>query len=181
MHYWDTSTLGKLYVSEADSPKFTTHLTATGPATTFELARWGMFRAFARKEADQVSATGAAEAVFARFEVDVASGRVTPLPMSAAIEERFRKLALTLHRLTPPVFTRTLDAIYLATAELHQAGDLLDRARPSNRSLLCPRHRWQDLAQQSHHRRLHRRGRSWPGLESRVLTKAYAGKPVKPE
>ena len=104
MHYWDTSRLVKLYVSELDSPQFTAHLVSTGPTMTSELARWEIFRVFARKEADKVIAAGGAEAVFATFETDVASGRVTLLPMSAAIEERFRKLALKLHRLTPPVF-----------------------------------------------------------------------------
>jgi hypothetical protein len=44
MHYWDTSTLVKLYVSESDSPLFVAHLAATGPATSSELARWELFR-----------------------------------------------------------------------------------------------------------------------------------------
>ena len=42
MHYWDTSTLVKLYVKETDSPQFTAQLVATGPAMTSELARWKM-------------------------------------------------------------------------------------------------------------------------------------------
>jgi hypothetical protein len=39
MHYWDTSTLAKLYVSEPDSAQFVAHLRATGPVTTSDLAR----------------------------------------------------------------------------------------------------------------------------------------------
>ena len=125
MHYWDTSTLVKLYVSETDSLQFATHLATTGPATTSELARWEIFRVFARKEADQVITSGGAEAVFARFEADVASSRVTLLPMNRAIEDRYRQIALRLHRFTPPILTRTLDGIHLATADLSQAVELV--------------------------------------------------------
>jgi predicted nucleic acid-binding protein len=125
MHYWDTSTLVKLYVSEPDSLQFATHLAATGPATSSELARWEIFRVFARKEADKVITTGAAETIFARFGTDVASGRIRLLPMDGATEDQFRKLTLMLHRLAPPIFTRTLDAIHLATAQLHQAVELI--------------------------------------------------------
>jgi predicted nucleic acid-binding protein len=125
MHYWDTSTLVKLHVSEADSSSFVSHLAGMGPATISELARWEVFRVFARKEADGGIAVGAAEQVFARFEADVAAGRVTLLPLDAATEEHFRKLTLRLHRLSPTVCTRTLDAIHLATAELHHAVELV--------------------------------------------------------
>ena len=68
---------------------------------------------------------GAAEAIFARFEADVAAGRVILLPMDSAVEERFRNLTLRLHRLVPPVFARTLDAIHLATADNHAATGLV--------------------------------------------------------
>ena len=76
MHYWDTSTLVKLYVAEADSAQFISQLAATGPATTSALARWEIFRVFARKETDSTLTAGAAEALFARFETDVAAGRI---------------------------------------------------------------------------------------------------------
>jgi predicted nucleic acid-binding protein len=125
MHYWDTSTLVKLYVAESDSAQFHSHLAATGSATTSALARWEIFRVFARKEADNMIVPGAAEAIFARFEADVAAGRVVLLPMDSAVEERFRNLTLRLHRLVPPVFTRTLDAIHLATADNHAATGLV--------------------------------------------------------
>jgi predicted nucleic acid-binding protein len=125
MHYWDTSTLVKLYVAETDSQQFLSHLAATGPATTSALARWEIFRVFARKEADNMLRPGATESLFARFETDVATGRVALLPMDAALEDRFRNLTLRLHRLTPPIFTRTLDAMHLAAADLHGAYELI--------------------------------------------------------
>jgi predicted nucleic acid-binding protein len=125
MHYWDTSTLVKLYVAEIDSAQFLSHLAATGPATTSVLARWEIFRVFSRKEADKALAPGAAEILFAKFETDVAAGRIMLMPMDATLEERFRSLTLRLHRLALPVFTRTLDAIHLATADIHGAKELI--------------------------------------------------------
>jgi predicted nucleic acid-binding protein len=125
MQYWDTSTLAKLYVAESDSTQFQSHLAATGPATTSVLARWEIFRVFARKETESVIIPGAAEVIFAKFEADVTAGRVILLPMDGAVEERFRNLTLRLHRLAPPVFTRTLDAIHLATADSRAAAEFV--------------------------------------------------------
>src|SRR5437899_10415485 len=125
MHYWDTSTLAKLYLAESDSAQFQSHLAATGSATTSVLARWEIFRVLARKEAEKVIIPGAAEVIFAKFEADVAASRVVLLPMDGAVEDRFRNLTLRLHRLTPPVFTRTLDAIHLATADICAATEFV--------------------------------------------------------
>lgn len=85
----------------------------------------GDVSSFRTKGGDQVITPGAAEIVFAMFEADVASGRITLLPMNRTVETRFQQLALKLHRLTPPIFTRTLDAIHLATADLAQAVELV--------------------------------------------------------
>jgi uncharacterized protein with PIN domain len=125
MHYWDTSTLAKLYMAESDSAQFQSHLAATGSAATSVLARWEIFRVLARKEAERLIIPGAAEVIFAKFEADVAASRVVLLPMDGAVEERFRNLTLRLHGLTPPVFTRTLDAIHLATADICAATEFV--------------------------------------------------------
>jgi predicted nucleic acid-binding protein len=125
MHYWDTSALAKLYVAESDSAQFQSHLAATGSATTSVLAQWEIFRVFARKEAESVIIPGAAEVIFAKFEADVVAGRLVLLPMDDAVEDRFRNLTLRLHRLAPPVFTRTLDAIHLATADSGGAAEFV--------------------------------------------------------
>ena len=52
MHYWDTSTLAKLYVTESDSPQFSAHWSQTGVITTSALARWELFCVLVRKETD---------------------------------------------------------------------------------------------------------------------------------
>ena len=125
MQYWDTSTLAKLYVSEPDSAQFAAYLAATGPITTSELARWELFRVLARKEAEGLIPTRAAEAIFARFLADISAGKVTLVPMSAPVETRFQQLLLRLHRLKPPLAVRTLDGVHIATADLHGADALV--------------------------------------------------------
>jgi len=125
MHYWDTSTLAKLYISEPDSTLFEGHLASAGTAVTSELTRWEFFRVAARKEAEGYIGAGKAEVVFARFLADVAVGRVTLLPFDETLENRYRDLVLRLHRLKPPIMSRTLDCMHLATAELTGAEEMV--------------------------------------------------------
>jgi uncharacterized protein with PIN domain len=125
MNYWDTSTLAKLYVSEPDSAQFAAHLRATGPVSTSELARWELFRVLVRKESEGVISPGAAEVIFTKFLSDVGLGTVALIPMGPSVEERFRQVVLRLQRFSPPVATRTLDGIHLATADLHKAAEVV--------------------------------------------------------
>src|SRR5438552_57407 len=125
MYYWDTSALAKLYVNEPDSPQFATHLASTGSATTSDLARWEMFRVLARKESDGLISPGAAQIIFNKFLSDVAIGALALIPMGPSVEDRFRQVVLRLLRQSPPMLTRTLDGIHLATAELHNAGQVV--------------------------------------------------------
>src|SRR6266404_870481 len=109
MHYWDTSALVKLYVSEADSAQFVAHLAAEGRLMSSELARWELFRVLARKEAEGLIPAGAAEVIFTKFLADIAGGKVQLAPMDSTVETRFQQLVLRLHRLSPPLVVRTLD------------------------------------------------------------------------
>jgi uncharacterized protein with PIN domain len=125
MRYWDTSTLAKLYVAESDSPQFSAHWAQTGVITTSTLARWEISCILARKEADGLIPSGAAEIIFNEFLTDVGGGGVVLVPMHEAEEDRFRNLVLRLYRSKPPLFTRTLDGIHVATADLHGASELV--------------------------------------------------------
>jgi predicted nucleic acid-binding protein len=125
MHYWDTSTLAKLYVAESDSAHFSAHWSQTGAITTSTLTRWELFCVLARKEAGGLIPSGAAEIIFNEFLADVGTGVIVLLPMQEAEEDRFRNLVLRLNRLIPPLFTRTLDGIHVATADLHGATEFV--------------------------------------------------------
>jgi hypothetical protein len=125
MRYWDTSTLAKLYVTEPDSPQFSAHWAQTGLITTSALARWELFCVLARKEADGMIPSGAAEIIFNEFLTDVGGGTVALIPMQEAEEDRFRNLVLRLYRSKPPFFTRTLDGIHVAAADLHGATEFV--------------------------------------------------------
>ena len=125
MQYWDTSALAKLYVGEPDSAQFTAYVVATGPIATSELARWELFRVLARKEAEGLIPSGAAQKIFVSFLMDVTDGKVGLLPMNALLERRFQQVVQQLHGLTPPLVVRTLDGIHIATAHLHGADALV--------------------------------------------------------
>lgn len=125
MHYWDTSALAKLYVSESDSAGFAAHQTLTGQVATSTLTRWELFRVLNRKEADGLIAAGAASIVFARFLADVMAGNISLTPMDQAVEARFQELITRLLRTSPPLTVRTLDGIHLATAHLHGAEEVV--------------------------------------------------------
>jgi predicted nucleic acid-binding protein len=125
MRYWDTSTLAKLYVAEPDSPQFSGHWSQTGIITTSTLARSEMFCVFARKEADGLIPAGTAEIIFSEFLADVASGTIVLVQMNETVEDRFRNLVLRIFRSKSPLFTRTLDGIHVATADLHGATEFV--------------------------------------------------------
>jgi predicted nucleic acid-binding protein len=125
MHYWDTSTLAKLYIAESDSPQFSAHWSQTGIITTSALTRWELFCVLTRKETDGLIPSGAAEIIFNEFLADVVSGTVVLVPMHEAEEDQFRSLVLRLYRSKPPLFTRTLDGIHIATAALHGANEFV--------------------------------------------------------
>ena len=125
MRYWDTSALAKLYVAEPDSPQFSAYWLQTGVITTSALARWELFCVLTRKEADGMITSGAAEIIFSEFLADVAGGTVVLVPMHEAEEDRFRNLVLRFYRSKPPLFTRTLDGIHVATAVLHGATEIV--------------------------------------------------------
>jgi predicted nucleic acid-binding protein len=124
MHYWDTSTLLKLYVPEPDSAQFAAHVT-TSVIYSSELARWELMRAIIRKEMEQAIPALSAETVFAKFRSDVKAGRVILLPVDGAVETHFRSMVLQLHRRQPAVRIRTADAMHLATAMLLPATELV--------------------------------------------------------
>ena len=52
-------------------------------------------------------------------------GTVVLVPMHEAEEDRFRNLVLRFCRSKPPLFTRTLDGIHVATAVLHGASEMI--------------------------------------------------------
>ena len=56
---------------------------------------------------------------------DVVAGAVRLVSMDHSVEERFRNLLLRLRQMSPPVFTRTLDGIHIATADLHNADEFV--------------------------------------------------------
>jgi hypothetical protein len=84
-----------------------------------------LFCVLARKESEGLLSPGGAEIIFSKFLSDVGAGTVALIPMGPPVEDRFRQLVLRLQRLSPPVATRTLDGIHLATADLHNAAEVV--------------------------------------------------------
>lgn len=124
MQYWDTSTLLKLFVPEADSPRFAAHLSQSAICIS-QVGQAEMLRAIARKEAEGTIPAMSAETAFGKFLADVFASRIVVLPFDARVEARFRTLVLQFHRHQPPIVVRTLDAIHLATAHLLPADEVV--------------------------------------------------------
>jgi uncharacterized protein with PIN domain len=125
MHYCDTSALAKLYVAEPDSPQFSSYWSETGVIATSALARWELFCVLTRKEEDGQIPSGAGEIIFREFLADVAGRMVVLFPINEAAEHRFRTLILRFYHSKPLLFTRTLDGIHVATADLHGATEIV--------------------------------------------------------
>jgi predicted nucleic acid-binding protein len=121
MHYWDTSALLKLYVTEPDSARFRTLASATGPVNTGDVARWELFVALERKEASGDLKPGTAHAFYSQFESDLTTGRVKILPNDGREFIGFQILVKKLFQMHPPLLIRTLDALHLAAALNGQA------------------------------------------------------------
>jgi hypothetical protein len=70
--------------------------------TTSELGRWEIFRVLNRKESEGAISPGSAELIFQQFLADVVGGAVTLIPMSSAVEDRFRHILVRLSHPTTP-------------------------------------------------------------------------------
>ncbi len=116
MHYWDTSTLLKLYVTESDSARFRTLASTTGPVFTGDVARWELFVVLLRKELAGDITPGTAQAFYNQFDSDVSTGRVVILTVDGTQFLVFQMLVKKLCQLQPPLLVRTLDALHLAAA-----------------------------------------------------------------
>ena len=129
MHYWDTSALLKLYVTESDSAEFRAHAHSTGPLLTSDLSRWELYVAFQRKEAAGDLSTATGEVFYIQFETDIAEGRVRVLALETKMNSRFQSLVRRLHRSQPPIWSRTLDALHLSVALMGQAEEFVTADR----------------------------------------------------
>ena len=116
MSYWDTSTLGKLYLPEPDSADFAQKAALDPAIATTRLALYEMRRVAFRKESEGFIQTGTAESVLAQVNQDIAAGQIRIVEMDARVEAEFNGIMATCYRHTPPLPIRTLDALHLASA-----------------------------------------------------------------
>jgi len=135
MHYWDTSALVKLYVSEPDSPQFAIHSTLTPLLICSELTRWEFFRVLVRKETEGVISRGATQIIYSKFLSDISAGKISLTPIDRALETRFQQVVMQLHSLNPPLLVRTFlvrtfDGIHIANADC-MARQNLSRLTPT--------------------------------------------------
>jgi predicted nucleic acid-binding protein len=116
MSYWDTSTLGKLYLPEPDSADFAQKAAVDPAIATTRLALYEMRRVAFRKESEGFIQAGTAESVLAQVNQDIAAGQIRIVEMDTRVEAEFNGIMATCYRHTPPLPIRTLDALHLASA-----------------------------------------------------------------
>jgi predicted nucleic acid-binding protein len=125
MSYWDTSTLGKLYFPEADSPAFVQKAASTTVIVTAKLALHEMRRVAFRKESDGLIPPNTAELALSQMDRDVAAGQIRVVEMDAQVEAEFNAIMARCYRHSPPIPVRTFDAIHLATARMANETELV--------------------------------------------------------
>jgi len=125
MSYWDTSTLGKLYLPEPDSADFAQKAAVDPAIATTRLALYEMRRVAFRKESEGFIQTGTAESVLAQVNQDIAAGQIRIVEMDARVEAEFNGIMATCYRYSPPLPIRTLDALHLASARADNQRELV--------------------------------------------------------
>jgi predicted nucleic acid-binding protein len=118
MSYWDTSTLGKLYFPEADSPAFAQKAASTTTIVTAKLALYEMRRVAFRKESDGLIPANTAETVLNQLDRDIAAGEIRVVEINHPTEAEFNAIMARCYRQESPIPIRTFDALHLATARV---------------------------------------------------------------
>jgi predicted nucleic acid-binding protein len=118
MSYWDTSTLGKLYLPEEDSPAFARKAANATVIVTAKLTLHEMRRVAFRKESEGLIPASTAEKVLGQVDRDIAAGEIRVMEMDTRTEAEFDAIMARCYRHAPPIPLRTFDAIHLATARM---------------------------------------------------------------
>ena len=118
MSYWDTSTLGKLYVSEPDSADFENKAANEPVILTARLALYEMRRVAFRKESAGLIPAGTAEAVLSQVDQDITTGEIRVVELDSRVEAEFNAIMAACYRHAPPLPIRTFDALHLASARV---------------------------------------------------------------
>ena len=125
MSYWDTSTLGKLYLPEADSPAFAQKAANATVIVTAKLALYEMRRVAFRKESEGLIPANTAEAVLSQVDRDIVAGQIRVVEMGTQTEAEFNAIMARCYRHASPIPLRTFDAIHLATARVAGESELV--------------------------------------------------------
>jgi predicted nucleic acid-binding protein len=125
MSYWDTSTLGKLYLPEPDSAAFAQKALTAPAIVTTRLAVYEMRRVAFRKESEGLIQSGTAETVLSQVAQDITSGQLRIVELDARVETEFNAIMAACYRHTPPLPIRTLDALHLASARADNQTELV--------------------------------------------------------
>ena len=111
--YLDTAILVKLVVRESDS-SFYARLVDRQIAWSSQVAITECFSALLRKERETAISAAHRRAAWQQIEDDVASGRLSLVPVDRRLLDRANAM---LDRVHPAVALRSLDAIHLASAD----------------------------------------------------------------
>ena len=122
MNYWDTSTLTKLYVREADSTYFLRLSQASqSPLITSDISRQEMLCVLYRKEQSHDLKPRAAAKLFTKFLEDEEAGRILTIPNGKDVVTASELIVQKIYKHIPPMILRSLDTIHLASALVAKA------------------------------------------------------------